>query len=59
MHFLKLTFIVISGYESTLTMTILYVSQIFKNYGCSDKVRFDYLEMHTDTLGLYLIDIVS
>ena len=33
--------------------------KIFKNNECSDKVRFDYLEMHTNTLDLYLIDIVG
>ena len=54
----KYTFLVNSGYDSTLALTILYMSQIFKNNECSDKVRFDYLEMHTNTLDLYLIAIV-
>ena len=40
-------------------MVILYMSQIFKNNECNDKVRFDYLEMHTNTLDLYLIGIVT
>ena len=59
MNFLKYIFVVNSGYDSTLTMTILYRSQIFKNNVCSNKVRFDYLEMHTITLDLYLIGIVA
>ena len=39
-------------------MTILYMSHYFKSIECSDNVRFDYLEMHTNTLDLYLIGIV-
>ena len=39
-------------------MTILYMSKMFKNNKCSEKVRFDYLEIYTNTLDLYLIDIV-
>ena len=39
-------------------MTILYMSQIFKNNERSNKVRFDCLEMHTITLDLYLVGIV-
>ena len=41
------------------TMTFLYMSQIFKNNECSNKVRFDFLEMHTNTLDLYLIGIIA
>ena len=40
-------------------MKILYMSQIFKNNECSDKMWFDYLEVHTDTLAIYLIVIVA
>ena len=40
-------------------MTMPYMSQIFKRNACSDKVRFDYLEMHINTLDLYLISIVE
>ena len=40
-------------------MAILYMSQIFKNNESSHKVWFDYLEMHTNTLDLYLIGIVT
>ena len=40
-------------------MTILYISQIFNNNECSDRVWFDNLEMHTNKLDLYLIGIVS
>ena len=53
MNFSKITFLVNSGYDRTLTMTILYMSQIFQNNECSDKVQFDYLEMHTNILDLY------
>ena len=38
-------------------MTILIMSRIFKNNECSDKVQFDYLVMHTNTLNLYSIGI--
>ena len=58
MNFLKYTFLVNSGYDSTLTMTILHMFQIFKSNACSVKVRFDYSEMHTNTLELSLIGIV-
>ena len=30
-----------------------------KNNECCDKVQFDYLEMHTDKLDMYLFDIVA
>ena len=56
---LKKKILVISGYDSTLTMTILYMSQSFKNNEFSDNVLFDYLEMHTNTFDLYLIGIVA
>ena len=59
MNFNEYTFLIKCGYDSTLTMAILYMSQILINNKGSDKVRFDYLEMHTNTLDLYLIGILT
>ena len=60
MKFKKIyTFLVNSGNDSTFTMKTLYIPSIFKNNKCCDKVQFDYLEMHTDTVDLYLIGIVA
>ena len=59
MNFYEYAFLINCGYDSTLTIAILYMSQILKNNKCSDKVRFDYLEMHINTLDLYLIGIVT
>ena len=40
-------------------MTSQQECQIFKNDKCSDKVRLDYLEIHTNTLDLYLFAIIT
>ena len=40
-------------------MTILCMSKIFKINECSEKVQFNYLEIHTNTLDFYFIDIVA
>ena len=59
MNFSNLAFLTNSGYESIFTTLILHISQSCKNKECCAKTWFEFVEMHTNSLDPYLIDIVT
>ena len=58
MNFSNHAFPTDSGYESTFTTLTLYISRNCKLKECCAKVRFEFVDMHTNSLDPYLIDIV-
>ena len=61
MTFSNHAFLTNSGYGSTFTAQTLYISQSYtnKNKECCAEVRFEFVEMHTNSLDPYLIGIVA